>query len=65
MNNYDFPLLPIIDTKEEAHDCAVAWQEWQGEQSMSWSEVAEWQAYFQELADKYDLTDEFKENGII
>lgn len=65
MKNYDFPLLPIIDTKEEAQDCAIAWQEWQSEQALSIEEVSHWQEYFQELADKYDLTDEFKENAII
>lgn len=62
---YKFPLLPVVTTQEEAHDVAIAWQRWQGEQSMSWSEVIEWQKYFQDLADTFDLNDEFKENGII
>jgi hypothetical protein len=32
---------------------------------LSYGELAEWQAYFSELADKFDLVEEFKENGII
>lgn len=62
---YKFPLLPIVWNKEEAQDVAIAWQNWQSEQSLSMSEVAEWQGYFEGLAVLYDLTDEFTENGII
>lgn len=62
---YKFPLLPVVWSKEEAQDVAIAWQSWQSEQSLSMSEVAEWQSYFEGLATLYDLKDEFKENGII
>jgi hypothetical protein len=50
---------------EEARDYAIEWQAWQSEQSLYMSELMEWQAYFEALAQRFDLTDEFKENGII
>jgi len=54
-----------ITTKEDARDKAIAWQQWQSGQDLSYQETADWQDYFFELAEKFDLTDEFKENGII
>ena len=54
-----------ITTKEDARDKAIAWQHWQSDQDLSYQEVADWQDYFYVLAEKFDLTDEFKENGII
>lgn len=56
---------PNIETADQARQVAIDWQHWQGEQSLSYGELADWQGYFEELADQFDLTDEFKENGII
>lgn len=56
---------PIITTEEQARDFATDWQRWQAEESLSYGELADWQAYFEELATRFDLTEEFKENGII
>lgn len=53
------------NTIEEARQQAIDWQTWQAEQSLSLGELAEWQAHFERLAKQFDLTDEFKENGII
>lgn len=55
----------IINTKDEARQYAIEWQNWASEQNLSYGEIAEWQGYFGELADKFDLADEFRENGII
>lgn len=52
-------------TKEEARQCAIEWQSWASEQNLSYGELAEQQAYFESLANVWDLTEEFKENGII
>lgn len=52
-------------TAEDARQLAIDWQHWVGEQSLSYGELAEWQNYFEMLADKFDLVDEFKENGVI
>ena len=54
-----------ITTKEQAREYAIDWQEWQSEQSMSYGELAHWQGFLSELAGKWDLVDEFKENGIL
>jgi hypothetical protein len=52
-------------TKDEARQYAIDWQNWASEQSLSYGELAEWQHIFAELAEKFDLVEEFKENGII
>ena len=62
---YKFHLLPIITNADAARDVAIAWQQWQSERDMYLSELGEWNEYFTKLAEKYGLTDEFTENGII
>ena len=52
-------------TREEAQLYAIEWQEWAGEQILSWGEFSEWANHFEEIAKEFDLIDEFKENGII
>jgi len=54
-----------IHTAEEARQYAIEWQQWASEQSLSYSELAIWGEIFTELADRYNLTEEFRENGII
>ena len=54
-----------IKTKAEATSHAINWQNWSSNQSLSCGELAEWQEVFTKLAIKFDLQDEFKENGII
>lgn len=55
----------IINTREEAIDYAIEWQKWVSEQSLYMSELLEWQNLFVNLAERFDLTEEFTENGII
>lgn len=57
--------MPIVTTKDEVRQQAIDWQIWASEQSMSYGELAEWQGYFGNLAHKFGLVKEFKENGII
>ena len=54
-----------IKTQAEARQFAIDWQNWSGEQVMSWEDVANWGLVFEKLAKKFDLVEEFKENGII
>jgi len=49
----------------EARDKAIEWQQWQSNENLSYSELMEWQDYFSTLAKRFDLEDEFNENGII
>lgn len=54
-----------INTQDEARQYAIDWQTWQAEQSMSYGELAEWQDIFTRLGVRFNLTEEFQENGII
>jgi len=54
-----------IKTTAEATSYAIDWQNWASNQNLSYAELAEWQEVFTKLAIKFDLQDEFKENGII
>lgn len=54
-----------IVNKEDARQKAIDWQQWQSIQSLSYSELAEWADYFQQLGIEFGLTEEFVENGII
>lgn len=54
-----------ITSAEEAREHAIEWQHWAGEQNLSYGELAEWQAHFEKLANRFGLMEEFKENGIL
>jgi len=51
--------------KAEAREQAIDWQRTIEDQNYSYSELSEWQAYFEKLGRKYGLIKEFKENGIL
>lgn len=54
-----------ITTQEQAREYAIDWQQWAGEQDLYMSEIVEWGAYFEELAERFDLYEEYHENAII
>jgi hypothetical protein len=54
-----------VTTREQAQTVAIEWQAWMSENSLSFGELAEWQSYFEELGERFNLTDEFRENGIV
>jgi len=53
-----------VKTEGEARQYAIDWQNWASEQNLSYGELAEWGAVFAKLGEKFNLTEEFKENGI-
>lgn len=57
--------ITAVKTADEARQQAMDWQLHMSEVSTSYGELAEWQVYFETLANKFDLTEEFKDNGII
>lgn len=57
--------ITTFKTLNEARQYAIDWQSWQSEQSLSYRELIKWQNLFEKLAIKFDLLEEFKENGII
>lgn len=62
---FDLLELSAFDSADEARQFAIDWQNWASTQSLSYGELAEYQAYFVQLAERFNLTEEFKENGII
>lgn len=54
-----------ITSADQARQYAIDWSKWVGDQNLSYGELAEWQATFILLANRYGLRKEFKENGII
>ena len=57
--------IPEIKTEEEARQTAIDFQSWASRESLSYQEVSNFNGYFETLAKKFNLTEEFKENGII
>lgn len=57
--------LKNIKTKGEAEDFAVEWSHWVSGQALGYGDVQKWEEYFSELTTRFDLEEEFKENGII
>lgn len=57
--------IPLINKADEARQQAIDWQNWASDRELSYSELAEYQEHFEALANKFHLTEEFKENGII
>lgn len=54
-----------IKTQEEARQFAIDWQLNFETQNYDYMDLANWGAVMEGLAVKFDLVDEFKENGII
>lgn len=53
------------ENKEKARKKAIEWQLDFANHDYSWGELAYYGAYFEKLAKRYGLVEEFKENGII
>jgi len=54
-----------IKTREEARQEAIEIQNWISQNSLSYSGLCDYQEYFRVLGEKFNLIDEFKENGLI
>lgn len=63
--DFHLPNIDKVKTAGEAEDLAIDWQDWQSRRSLSYGEVVYYQNYFEALAEKFDLTEVFKENAII
>jgi hypothetical protein len=57
--------ISAVKTQAEARQIAIDWQHWASTQALSYGELNEYQRYFDTLAKKFDLEEEFKENCII
>ena len=54
-----------ITTQDQAVQYAMEWQEHQNNNPVTYGDLATFQAILEQLASKFNLTEEFKENGII
>jgi hypothetical protein len=54
-----------ITTRDDARQFAIDWHHWQSTEVLYLSEMCRWYDALTELANKFDLVDEFTENGII
>lgn len=61
----DFKPVDQVQTADEASDIAKEYQRQVSETTQTWGDCAEASVYFEELAKKFGLEEEFKENGII
>lgn len=60
------PDITTVKTADQATDLAIEWSNTRGNRDWSFQELADWQAFFRELARKFpELRDEFEENAII
>jgi hypothetical protein len=57
--------MPYIKTKEQARQYGMYFQEWVSEQNLSYGKLFDYQNKLTKIAEKFDLVEEFKENGII
>ena len=64
-SSFRLKAIPNIKTKEEARTMAIDFQRWASEENLSYGELVVYSGYFETLAKKFNLTEEFKENGII
>lgn len=57
--------MAYIKTKEQARQFGINYQEWASNQDLSYGELLHFQNKLSKLAEKFDLVEEFQENGII
>jgi len=54
-----------LKTKEQARQFGIDYQIWASEKDLSYGEIEHFQNKLFKLAEKFDLVEEFRENGII
>jgi len=52
-------------TREHARQYAIDWQNWVSRKNLSYKELCNWGIVFDALGAKFNLKDEFIENGIL
>lgn len=57
--------MTYIKTKEQARQYGIDYQKWASEKNLSYGEVIHFQNKLSKLAKKFNLTEEFKENGLL
>ena len=61
---YNLPDLETIKTADDARQAAAIWQAEFNNQIYSWEDLVAIGEFWQGIAEKFDLLDEFYENGL-
>ena len=66
-NNMEEMIKQLKSVKNEGHaqSVAVDYQHWAREQDLSYAELGIFQCLLEAIGEKFNLTEEFRENGII
>lgn len=62
---YDIPEVSKVRDAGHATEIAIDYQMYAGEHSLSYGELIYFTNRLEAIAEKFGLTDEFKENGVI
>lgn len=54
-----------IKTKEQARQYGIDYQNWASNKDLSYGEVIHFHNKLSKIAEKFDLVEEFRENGVI
>ena len=57
--------MNYIKTKEQARQYGIEYQAWSSRENLSYGEIFHFQNKLEILAKMFNLTEEFKENGIL
>ena len=57
--------MPYIKTKEQARQFGIDYQHWASKQDLSYGELIHFTNKLSKIAKKFNLVEEFQENGII
>jgi len=57
--------MPYIKTKEQARQYGIDYQNWASNKDLSYGELIHFQNKLSKIAEKFDLVEEFQENGLI
>lgn len=57
--------MAYIKTVEQARQYGIDFQKWASDQNLSYGELLHFQNKLSALAEKFDLVEEFQENGIL
>lgn len=62
---FELPRLERITTADQAREVGIDYQTYAAEASLSYGELVYYTNMLEDLAKRFDLLDEFRENGVI
>jgi hypothetical protein len=62
---FDIPPVDKVTSEDQARDIAIEYQMYAGEHDLSYGEIVYFNNRLEDIASKFGLLDEFKENGVL